>query len=307
MVGAPVAARGGMLLAMGGAASFSINDMAVKFLSGDYPLHQVTLVRAVIGIGFLLVAAALGGGGWRQLRTRRPGRQALRMLVVLAANACFFLGLAAMPLADAVALAFIAPVLITVLSALFLRERIGPHRMTAVLLGLAGTMVLMRPGGASLQSAGLLILFSALCYATSQLLVRSMRETESAIGLTFYAQLGFLLGSVAMGLAFGDGRLAGTGNASLDFLLRAWVWPQPADWPFFIATGVAIALGSTMVTQAYRLLEAGAVAPFEYVSIPMAILWGALIFGTLPDALGLLGMAMVVAAGLYILWRESRG
>jgi drug/metabolite transporter (DMT)-like permease len=132
-----------------------------------------------------------------------------------------------------------------------------------------------------------------------------MRETESAVTLSFYIQAGFLVSSAAMGLVAGDGRFAGSSDPSVQFLLRAWVWPPVADWPAFAATGLAVAIGGLMMAQAYRTCEAAVVAPFEYSAIPMAILWGAVVFGTMPDAVGLAGMALIVSAGLYTLWRET--
>ncbi|MFN3293535.1 MAG: DMT family transporter [Gemmobacter sp.] len=295
----------GILLAIGGSLVFSVNDVAIKFLSGDYPLHQVVLVRAVIGLAFLAGVIATTGGHWGQLRTTRGGTHLLRALVVIASNATYFLALAALPLADAVALAFVSPVFITLLSIPMLGERVGPHRWAAVAVGLIGTAVMLRPGAGAFQPAAVLVLISAACYAFSQMLARGMRETESAVTLSFYNQAGFLVSSAAMGLVAGDGRLAGSSDPSVQFLFRAWVWPPVADWPAFAATGLAVALGGLMMAQAYRTCEAAVVAPFEYSAIPMAILWGAVVFGTMPDAVGLAGMALIVSAGLYTLWRET--
>lgn len=295
----------GILLALGGSLVFSINDMAIKFLSGGYPLHQVVLVRAIIGLVFLTVLISLTGRNWRQLRTRRPRTHLLRVMVVVTSNATYFLGLAALPLADAVAMAFVAPVFITLLSIVMLREKVGPHRWAAVAAGLIGTFIMMRPGQDGIQPAAILILISALCYALGQLMARGMRETESAIALSFYIQVGFLVTSAAMGLWAGDGHMAGSADPSLTFLLRAWVMPPVSDWPIFLATGLAVAVGSLMIAQAYRTLEAAVVAPFEYAAVPMALLWGVLVFGTFPDTQGLIGMALIVGAGLYTLWRET--
>ncbi len=295
----------GILLALGGSVMFSVNDVAIKFLSGAYPLHQVVLVRAVIGLVFLAGLIAATGGNWGQLRTRRPRTHLLRVLIVVVSNATYFLGLAALPLADAVAMVFVAPVFITLLSIVMLGEKVGPHRWAAVAAGLTGTFIMMRPGQEGIQPAVLLVLFSAVCYALGQMLARGMRETEGAISLSFYIQAGFLVTSAAMGLWAGDGRLAGSADPSLTFLLREWVWPPVADWPAFLATGVAVAVASLMVSQAYRTMEAAVVAPFEYAAVPMAILWGVVVFGTFPDTQGLMGMALIVGAGLYTLWRET--
>jgi len=295
----------GILLAICGSLVFSVNDVAIKFLSGDYPLHQVVLVRAVIGLVFLAVMIAVTGGNWQQLRTGRGGTHLIRVILVITSNATYFLALAAMPLADAVALAFVSPVIITLLSIPMLGERVGPHRWAAVVVGLIGTVVMLRPGLGAFQPASLLVLVSAACYALSQMLARGMRATESAVTLSFYIQGGFLVSSAAMGLWAGDGQMAVSTDPSMQFLLRAWVWPPQADWPAFAATGLAVSIGGLMMAQAYRTCEAAVVAPFEYVAIPMAILWGAVVFGTLPDAVGLAGMALIVSAGLYTLWRET--
>lgn len=295
----------GVLLALGGAVVFSVNDMAMKFLSGDYPLHQVILLRGLVGMAVLFGVILLTGRDFRQLRSRRLGRHSLRILCVLTANVTYFLGLAALPLADAVALAFVAPVFITVLSAVLLGEKVGPHRLAAVAVGLAGTMVLMRLGSGAFGLAGALVLVSALAYALGQLMARSMRTTESAVTLSVYLQGAFLVTAVLMGLATGDGRFAGSSDPSLQFLLRGWIWPPLGDLPYFLATGLAASLGGLMMAQAYRMLEAAVAAPFEYAAIPMAIFWGGVVFGTWPDRTGLLGMAMIIAAGLYTVWRET--
>ena len=293
----------GILLALGGSLILSVNDMAVKALSDRYPLHQVVLTRSFVGLAVVLSLLTWTRGA---VRTSRPGLHALRVLCVLGSNVFFFLGLAALPLADGVAIFFVAPLLLTALSVPLLGERVGPRRWAAVGLGLIGVVVMTRPGAGALQPAALLVLLSALSYALMHVLTRRMAPTEGALAMSFWTQLGFLALSSLMGLAVGDGRLAATGDPSLDFLLRAWSWPTPADWPLFLATGLAVSTGGLMISQAYRLCEAGLIAPFEYVGIPMAVLWGALVFGTWPDRVGWAGIALIMGSGLYVLWRETR-
>ena len=299
----------GILLALAGSLVLSVNDMAVKALSGDYPLHQVVLTRSAIGMAVVLGLLAWSRGPRAILSgvaTGRPGLHALRVLCVLGSNIGYSLGLAALPLADGVALFFIAPLLITALSVPLLGERVGPRRWAAVGAGLLGVVVMMRPGEGALQPAAILVLLSALGYALTSILTRLMGPTEGPLAMSFWTQVGFLVLSSVMGLAVGDGRFAQTGNASLDFLLRAWTWPVPADWPLFLAVGLAVTAGGIMISQAYRTCEAGLVAPFEYVNIPMAVFWGVLVFGTWPDAVAWTGIALIAGAGLYTLWRETR-
>ena len=298
-------ARKGIFFALGGAVFLSVNDLAVKFLSGDYALHQVILVRACIGLIFLTGLMYFAGTGFRQLLTRRPKDHLIRVSIVMVSNVTYFLGLAAMPLADAVATAFISPILVTLLSVVMLGETVGPRRWAAVAAGMLGVIVMLRPGDGVIQPAAILVLISAFCYASSHMMTRRMRDTESAMALGFYVQIGFLIVSTSMGLWVGDGHLAGSSDPSIAFLFRAWVWPGMADWPFFLANGLAVAIGGLMTTQAYRLCEAGLIAPFEYAGMPLAIFWGAVVFGSWPDSTAWLGIALICGAGLYTLWRET--
>jgi drug/metabolite transporter (DMT)-like permease len=153
--------------------------------------------------------------------------------------------------------------------------------------------------------AALLVLASAVCYAGSHMMTRRMRDTESAMTLNFFVQIGFVAVSLTMGLVAGDGRFAGSGDPSLEFLLRPWVWPPVGDWWAFAATGVAVGIGGMMISQAYRTTEAALIAPFEYIGMPMAIFWGVVVFGTFPDVTGWIGIALICGAGLYTLARET--
>jgi len=295
----------GILAAIGGAAVFSINDVAIKSLSGRYPLHEVILARSTISLIFLLAFMAATGNGLRQIRTGRPRAHLLRVGFVMLSNITYFLGLAALPLADAVAIGFVAPLVVTLMSVVVLGETVGPRRWAAVAVGLAGVVVMMRPGQGALQPAAVLVFISAFTYAATHMMTRRMRETESAATLNFYVQLGFIAVSTTMGLVVGDGHLAGSPDASLAFLLRGWLWPPLADVPWFLASGMAVAIGGLMISQAYRMCNAAVVAPFEYAGMPLAILWGVAFFGQWPDTMAWIGIALICGAGLYTLWRET--
>ena len=294
----------GILLALSGTIIFSINDVSIKFLSGGYALHQVILIRAVVAMAFILCVVHASDRGWSQIATSRPGAHLLRVGIVMVSNVTFFVGLAALPLADAVAVAYVSPLVVTLLSIFFLGEKVGPRRWAAVIVGMVGVIIMLRPGAGVIQPAALLVLFSAILYASGNLLARHMGGTESAMTLSFYVQAGFVVISVAMGLWVGDGHLA-TEDPLWGFLFRPWIWPPLQDWPIFLATGLSVGIGGMMVTQAYRTTEAGLIAPFEYVGMPMAILWGVLIFGTVPDAVAWVGIALICGSGLYVIYRET--
>jgi drug/metabolite transporter (DMT)-like permease len=205
------------------------------------------------------------------------------------------LGLAAMPLADAVAIFFISPLVITVFSVVFLNEVVGTRRWAAIAVGFVGVLIMMRPGTAAFQLASLLPLAAAFCYAGIHIITRRIGGTESAATMC-----------LAMGVAFGDGRFGDQTDPSLSFLLRAWSWPLPADYPVFIVIGVGIAVGGYLISQAYRVTEASYVAPFEYLALPMSVVLGMIVFNEFPGGWDYLGMALILGAGLFTIWRGAQ-
>lgn len=296
----------GVLCALGASTAFSLNDMGIKFLSGDYPLHQVVLIRASVGLLFTMAIFMPLEGGLRNIRTKRPLTHLLRGLCVVAANMTFFAAIAALPLADAVAIFFVAPLLITVLSVVILKEYVGPRRWVAIFVGLIGVLVIVRPGGAGFQGAAVLPLIAATAYALLHIMTRRLGIAESASTMAFYIQVTFVIVSSAIGLALGDGAYAGTGHPSAEFLLRAWVWPPIGDLLIMAGLGASSATGGYLISQAYRISEAGLIAPFEYVALIMAVFWGYIIWDEWPDPLVWVGIALILASGVYMAMREAR-
>jgi drug/metabolite transporter (DMT)-like permease len=285
---------------------FSTNDMAIKFLSCGYALHQVVLIRSVIGLVVILGLIAPLTSGWAIARTKRLRMHMLRGLCVVFANMTFFLGLAAMDLADAVAIFFVTPLVITIFSVIFLGETVGLRRWSAIAIGFVGVLVMMRPGTAAFQLASLFPLAAAFFYAGIHIITRRIGPTESAATMAFYIQITFIIVCVAMGLVVGDGRFGDQADPSMEFLLRAWSWPLPADYPIFVLIGIGIGIGGFLISQAYRVTEASYVAPFEYLALPMAVMWGVMIFGEYPQFSDYAGMVLILGAGLFSVWREAQ-
>ena len=296
----------GALCALGASAAFTVNDMAVKVLSGGYPLHQVILIRSTIGLVIVLALVVPFAGGPRVLRTRRPVMHLIRGGFVVFSNMMFFLALAAMPIADATAIFFVSPLLIGVFSVVFLGERVGPRRWVAIGAGLIGAVVMIRPGTDAFTPVALLPLLAAAGYAGLHTMTRRLGATDGAVAMAFYIQVTFIAFSAAMGLTVGDGRFDAGSDASLSFLLRAWVWPEGGDWPFFVLAGIGTGLGGLLISQAYRLCEAALVAPLEYAAMPMAIFWGIMVFGEWPDPAGWLGISLILGSGIFLILRETR-
>ena len=298
-------ARLGIICAIGAAIAFSVNDVSIKFISGDYPLHEIVFFRALISLVISLAILVPLDGGYRQLKTSRLPLHLFRGLLVVLANSFFFLGLAVMPLSEATALFFIAPIVITMFSVVFLGETVGRFRWGATAIGLFGAFVMLRPGSASFQAVAILPILAAFCYAGIHMLSRRMGGTERASTLSIYIQLVFLVVCLTMGALFGSGHFAPGDGGSLDFLLRAWVMPPREDVPLLLLIGLSSAIGGFCVSQAYRVSEAAVIAPFEYVALVMSIIWGFMIFETWPDFVAWTGIALILFSGLIVFWREA--
>lgn len=296
---------------LAGILAISVNDMLIKRLSGGYPLHELVFARSAIGILFSLVLVQIEGG-WHILKTDRPGLHLLRGALVVIANMSFFVALGAIPLAEATALFFAAPLFITLLSIPILGEKVGPLRLGAVTVGFAGVIIMQRPwaGTESLGASRLVLLlpvFAALTYALNQLMTRKLGVKSKASALSVYIQTVFIVVSLGFFLIAGDGRFVDEGSSpSMQFLLRAWVWPAPGDGWVFAGLGLNAAVIGYCLSAAYRMADAATVAPFEYVGLPLAVFWGFMIFGDLPAWEVWIGIALILGSGLFVFLRERQ-
>ena len=285
---------------------FSLNDMLIKFLSGDYALHQIVLIRSLIGMGILLAVFIPFSGTFTVLKTDRISFHILRGMCVVFANLTFFLGIAVLPLAEATAIFFISPLLITLFSILILKEKVGRHRWSALMVGMVGILVILRPGTDAFKMIALLPIAAAFGYAMLHILTRHIGKTESALTMSFYIQMTFIIICSGFGLVMGDGRFASTDSPALQFLFREWGNIAMEDWAVFGMIGAASAFGGFFISQAYRLAEAGFVAPFEYIAMPLAIFWSMTIFDNTPSLTVFLGIGLIICSGLYVVYRETR-
>lgn len=291
----------GILCLVAGIAVFSVQDLILKLISGDYPLHQAMMLRSLAAVPCLLIIVRWFDGGFGGLLSPTWPAMLGRGLLNFSAYTAYYLALAALPMATTVALYFTAPLLITVLSVVILHERVSARRWLAVLAGFGGVVLMVRPGGALFDWAALLPIFCGFAYAASMIMARTMGTRDSAAAMAFWGNIAFLICAAALSLAFGWGGDGGDIHPSLAFLTRGWVMPTPRDLAMMTSCGVIAAVGLTLLTQAYRIAQSSVVAPFEFTFAFWGILWGWLFWGDLPDAYGWLGIAVIVAAGVYVL------
>jgi len=265
--------------------AMSMMDGMAKWLGQGYSPVQIAFFRGLFALIPVLMIV-WQSGGINALRTRHPLGHLFRAATTWLALVCFFAAIRSMPLADAVAIAFAAPLFVTALSVPFLGESVGPRRWLAVIVGFIGVLVMVRPGAGAFQPEALLVLLAALGYALAMLVTRRLTRTETNAAILFYSTAGATL---ANGLL-------------LPFF---WVTPTAGDLGLFAGLGLIGGVGSFFMVLAYRHAPAAVIAPFDYTALLWATLLGWLVWQELPDAPVWFGAAIVVLSGLYIIHREA--
>jgi len=274
----------GIILMLVGVACLTVNDAFAKALTADYTPVQVLFMRNAIALPFAILIV-LKMGGRSALRSTKPLAHLLRGVLWLSAAVLFFTSLQYLELAEATALIFVAPVFITALSALLLKEFVGWRRWTAVVVGLIGVIVAVRPGGEAFQPASLLPIATAFFYAMLMISARWVDPRESVWTLMLY--------------------VVGAG-AFLAAVFAPFVWVPVARGDIILFVGVALSgtCGMTMMTQAFRFAPASVVAPFDYTALIWATLFGWIFWNEIPDMMTYAGAAIIISSGIYIVWRE---
>jgi drug/metabolite transporter (DMT)-like permease len=264
---------------------FSLMDALVKWLSAVYPVPQILVFNALfalVPVGAMVVSR----GGLPQLRTRRLGLHLLRGVLGTTGGFLAFYAFSRLPLADAYAIIFATPLLITALSVPILGEAVGWRRWSAVLVGFIGVLVMLRPGMAPVSLGSVAALGAACASACAILLVRKLSVTETTPSIAFYSNLTAV---VLTGLAFS----------------ATFVVPSLLDFALMAASGLIGGTALLVLIAAYRRSPAALVAPFQYSQMLWAILLGALFWSDVPEPVMLLGASIVAGSGLFILYRET--
>lgn len=269
-------------------AAFAVMDLSMKLLAETYPAMQVTFIRGLASLPFILIATA-GFGRWRNLIPNRWALHLLRGVLQVAALYFFVYAVSRLSLANAYTIFMSAPLLITALSVPFFGERVGWHRWLAVITGMIGVLVVLRPSGIEVSGiailGGIAALASATAYALGALLIRVLQPTETSAATMFWA---LTLTAVFAGL----------------LCFSSWVPVLWDHWYWIAIIGLSGAIGQHFLTQAFRLAASPTIAPLEYTALAWGMLFDWLLWMTVPSARMLIGAGIIVASGLYVIHRE---
>ncbi|MBU8546811.1 MULTISPECIES: DMT family transporter [Roseomonadaceae] len=282
------ARRRGILLVLGASAAFVVSAALVKSIGPTIPLPQIILFRNFFALPLLLLMV-MQAGGFHLLRTRLPWRHVERTFWGMWGMIGAFHGFVYLPLATATALGFTMPLFLTALSTVLLGEKVGWRRWSAVVVGFAGVLLMVRPGfgGAALPvfSVGL-VLLGALGWAMAMISIRRMGEAgEPGVSIVFWFAI---CSATVAGLA----------------TIPVWVTPSPREWLLLAGIGCVSAVAQLLMTAAYRRGETTLLAPFEYSGLIWTMMVGILLWSEWPDGYELAGFGVLVGAGLYI-WRRE--
>jgi drug/metabolite transporter (DMT)-like permease len=276
-----------MLLMSASVSLYPLGDAIAKHLTQTYPVVFVTWARYLFN--FLILAVILGGPRIvRHYRTKQPRLQVARGTLAALSTMSFIAALHSITLVDAYALLFANPLIIVALSVPLLGERVGLHRWVAVLVGFTGVLIVLRPGGEFFAWGSLFALFSAFSVALINIMTRKLSATDEPMTILLYMAT---VGTLVLSLA------------------APFFWAEPTwdAWGLLFAAGFVGGLGHLGAITAIRMAPLSAVAPFSYVQSVTAIILGYVVFSELPDQWAILGMAVIVGAGLYLLRRERAG
>lgn len=259
-------------------------DLCAKEILETYSLNQFVLLRSTFAIAILL-AIAPRFGGYDALKTRKIGWHVLRSVLAVGAMFGFFYGVANMPLVNALTLGYTAPLMMTALAAIFLGDEVGWRRWTSVIVGFIGVLIMLRPGSGELSFAAIAVLIAAFCYACQAITARKLSGTESTLSLSFYVVVAPM---IVAALLIGH---------------EQWVTPDVTGWILIVGAALCSVGAWIGLVNGYRAVSPAAVAPLEYVALVGGAVAGYLIWDEVPEGQVLIGAAIIVASGLFVVYR----
>ena len=287
----------GILSLIFGVMLFSTQDAIIKSISHDHAVTLAVAIRCIVALPLLLLMVHIECG-IAKLCSPLFLALIMRGCILLVAYTTYYMGLPALPLAEAIALFFAAPIIVTLLSVPMLGEKVSGQSWAAVAIGFLGVMVILQPGTTLFNPAALFSLISAATYALAMIIARKLGVSEPATVMAFYQNAVYLVGALIIASVFAGLGIEHAAHPSFEFLVRPWAWPNNYDLFLMGICGAIAAVAMSLLTNAYRMADANLVTVFEYTGMIWGPLWGFLFFNEIPRWTTLMGLVLILIAGL---------
>ena len=283
----------------------SLQDGLVKFSSATSSLWQFQILRSIANLAIIFIGLAVTSG-WHLTRPKNPVAVIWRTIAVMGTMVFFFAGAPFLTLSEMGAGLYTYPIFMTILSVIFLGEKVGSWRLLAIILAAIGAILIIRPTGSSFHAAQILPIFAGLFYSVNATILRKYCRSESPITMAIWASFGFLLIGIIGALGVGIAPVSPELVQSWPFLLDAW--PALTTAVVLLAGFCAICnvAGNILIVKAYQSAELSGLAPVDYSYLIFATFWGFLFFSDWPSLPTLIGMTLIAAAGILTAWRQRQ-
>lgn len=284
---------------------FSLQDIAVKWIGGDYSLFEMVALRSLVAWPAAYLLFRLEGNRGRPI-TQRHRLEYIRGVFLFLSYTTYMMGLAALPLADIATIRNSGPLMITLLSVVWLGEKVESRHWFALAAGFVGVLLIVQPGAATFNLGSVFALIATLFYALNVMITRKLRATDSSATMAYYSSLVYLLAAFVLAPLFMVVGEMPDAHPSIAFLFRAWTVPTLLDLIIMAGLGLVWASGMYFIARAYSAAQASVAAPFEYLALPISAAWGFLLWQEVPTLATWIGAALTIGSGLYILYRERQ-
>jgi len=283
----------------------SLQAVAVKWIGGNYSVLEIVTFRSLVALPITVLFFRLEGGKGFPT-TSQLKLQVVRGIFLFLSYTTFMMGLAALPLADVEAIRFSGPLMITILSVFMLSEKVELRRWLALIVGFAGILLIVKPGSTNFNEGSLFVLISVLFYALTVILTRKMKAADSSATMAYFSSWVYLVAAFIFSpLAAAVGEIPNA-HPSVAFLFHAWTMPTLLNLSIMSGLGLVWALWAYFMTRAYSTAQASVIAPFEYASLPINVMWGFLFWHEIPAGMTIAGAALTLASGMYLLVQDQK-
>ena len=285
-------------------ATFSIQDALIKFIYNDAALYELYFGRTLAAV-ILLVSYLKFSNKKINLKTHYPLLTTIRVVCFFFGFSFFYISLTYMTLATANALFFCCPFFVSILAIIFLKEKIGIRRWSAIIVGFIGVYIVLNPDFSNFNYMKLAPIACALCYAISMTITKITSEKDNVYTQMMHLYIGAIIISVLFFIFTGKGQFNYFNDPTFQFIFREWFTNPSYAWPFIISMGLISVLAFYFILNAYSIASPSVVSLFEYSLIIWAILIGYILFDNIPSIRTLFGATIIIFAGIYIYLREK--